>query len=248
MSRLKGTGTGVIYRISFGREGAYIGSTVYPSRREKEHLRSLRKSEHKCTHLQHAYNKYGEGCYSFEILESVENISADNVDVLLGKEAEWMGRYQRHNLYNICLVPGSTLGTVLSDEVKKRMSVTRGGTGNGMYGKSHTEEARGKMSVAQRDRNLTGEKNPRYGMRPEIQTITASVAACSKPVLQIDLETGIAIREWGSANVASRELGIEQGSISYVCRGKIRTKNGYSYSSKTAGGYGWRFARPGDVP
>lgn len=53
----------------------------------------------------------------------------------------------------------------------------------------------------------------------------------SKPICQIDLETGEIIRTWSCAAEAKRQLGIAKGSISACCKGK----------RKSAGGYIWRY-------
>jgi len=53
----------------------------------------------------------------------------------------------------------------------------------------------------------------------------------SKPVVQVDLNTGVEIKEFSAAGDAERELGINRFHISHVCHGK-RNK---------AGGYKWKF-------
>lgn len=56
--------------------------------------------------------------------------------------------------------------------------------------------------------------------------------ARNKPILQLDKQTGVVIREWECAADAWRELGIDQGNISSCCHGKLNS----------AGGYRWKFA------
>lgn len=54
---------------------------------------------------------------------------------------------------------------------------------------------------------------------------------CCKKIVQIDLQTGEAIKEWNSARIAAAHFPTNYKNISAVCRGK----------RKSAGGYGWRF-------
>jgi group I intron endonuclease len=47
----------------------YVGQTYCFSKRWTEHKRLLRKGKHGNTHLQHAWNKYGERHFRFTVLE-----------------------------------------------------------------------------------------------------------------------------------------------------------------------------------
>lgn len=57
--------------------------------------------------------------------------------------------------------------------------------------------------------------------------------ALSKPVLQLDKDTGEVIREWPSAREAARALKLNQSNVSKCCLGKRYYK--------TVGGYRWCF-------
>ena len=74
------------------------------------------------------------------------------------------------------------------------------------------------------------EKNQRIAQDPK--WIEAHRKAHNKPVLQLDKQTGMVIREWECARDASRELGIDNASISACCHGKL----------KSTGGFRWCFA------
>lgn len=50
----------------------YIGSSSFIQARFRTHKRHLRKNMHENKHLQNSYNKYGENCFSFEIIEKCE--------------------------------------------------------------------------------------------------------------------------------------------------------------------------------
>lgn len=54
----------------------------------------------------------------------------------------------------------------------------------------------------------------------------------SKKVMMIDVNNGEVIREFNSANEASRIIGINQGSISNCCNGKCKSYKGYKWKYK----------------
>lgn len=53
----------------------------------------------------------------------------------------------------------------------------------------------------------------------------------SKPVLQLTKE-GVLIREWESANQATREKGFNDGTISMACNGKLKSHKGFIFKFK----------------
>lgn len=65
----------VIYAIKNSVSGrAYVGSTVNARVRKQTHFRALRKGSHHCIHLQHSWNKYGEGAFTFTEIGVAENV------------------------------------------------------------------------------------------------------------------------------------------------------------------------------
>ena len=81
-------------------------------------------------------------------------------------------------------------------------------------GKHHSDEAKKKISEAKKGK-YTGEKHPN-----------------SKPVNQIDKQTGQIIKTWTCAAEVERVLGIAHQDIPKCCSGKIKSR----------GGYVWRYA------
>lgn len=62
----------VVYKIrNVVNQKFYVGSTTNKKVRFKNHLRLLRKGKHHCCHLQSAWNKYGEDCFKFEVVEII---------------------------------------------------------------------------------------------------------------------------------------------------------------------------------
>ena len=115
-------------------------------------------------------------------------------------------------------------GKKLSEETRKKMSEAQ-------KGKKFSEETRIKMSEAQK-----GEKHWNYGKHlPEETKKKMSEARTngkkSKPVLQINKDTNEIIRVFPSAMEVQRQLGYNNGNISYCCKG----------NRKTCGGFKWRY-------
>lgn len=64
----------VIYKIENMIDGKYyIGSSSNYRNRWSHHLNLLRKNEHHCTHLQRAWNKFGEHCFKFNVILHLSN-------------------------------------------------------------------------------------------------------------------------------------------------------------------------------
>ena len=62
----------VIYKIrNVVNQKFYVGSTTDTRERFRVHRNRLRRGAHHCPHLQAAWNKYGEDCFKFEIVETV---------------------------------------------------------------------------------------------------------------------------------------------------------------------------------
>jgi len=67
----------VIYKIRNVVNGNfYVGSTVDSRKRFWEHRKQLRLNVHNCIYLQRAWNKYGEDCFKFEIIEQLDSKEA----------------------------------------------------------------------------------------------------------------------------------------------------------------------------
>lgn len=115
----------------------YIGSAINTSKRRDCHFSQLRKQIHANTHLQNAFNLYGQDAFTFEVIEPCEQ------DKLIEREQYWIDYYRENGetLYNICLIAGNNLGLKFSEEAKRRLSKIR-------KGRKHSEESKRKMSVA----------------------------------------------------------------------------------------------------
>jgi len=96
----------------------YIGSSKQIKYRwRSNHIPQLKKGEHYNTHLQHAWNKYGEKNFDFQILEEC------NESNLVEKEEHWIEHYKSWNRkhgYNLVrYVEGRP---VYSEETRRKRS------------------------------------------------------------------------------------------------------------------------------
>lgn len=126
--------TAAIYKIiNVVNNKFYVGSTVNPVERFRTHRKRLRRNSHHCTHLQAAWNKYGESAFVFAVVEQVPN-----VEELQAKENIWLAQFvgteQCYNKSKFSDAP-----------MRGRIGVT-----SPNYGKKHSAEARQKISDARK--------------------------------------------------------------------------------------------------
>jgi group I intron endonuclease len=161
-----------IYKITIeGCERFYIGSALDFAKRRSHHISELRGSRHRNTHLQRAYEKYGEDKFSFEIVEECAT------DDLIAREQVWIDKYDFSALINICPTAGNTLGRKHSDETRKLISENHydvSGKSNPQYGlrgelspnwgRKHSDETRRKISEANKGKEpwSKGKKRPKH--------------------------------------------------------------------------------------
>lgn len=81
-----------IYAIKNAVNGkVYVGSSKNLSRRWKIHIQRLRNGTHHNRHLQAAFRRYGEGKFSYQLLEEVEEAE------LFSREQAWIDQLQSAN-------------------------------------------------------------------------------------------------------------------------------------------------------
>jgi group I intron endonuclease len=127
-----------VYSISHPKSTkVYIGSSSDIKRRWRTHRRALERNAHQCRHLQHAWNKYGGGSFVFLVLEDCSPVK----EQLLAREQHWMDHCRPTGLYNTCPTAGSPLGSKLTAQQRKRISVA-------LKGKPKSNEHRGALKKA----------------------------------------------------------------------------------------------------
>ena len=107
-----------IYSITNTINGKrYIGQSKDIYKRWGKHKSELRNNKHANQHLQTAWNKYGEGCFLFEILEEC---SVDNLDTL---EKQYIAKYKANDRdFGYCYEDGGHLNKICSKETRAKIS------------------------------------------------------------------------------------------------------------------------------
>lgn len=135
-NRLTDTGVYMILCIANGKR--YIGSAVSIKKRWREHRRQLENGNHHSRYLQRSWLKYGEEGFHFRAVLSCVKSS------LLEFEQALLDELQPE--YNSAPTAGSQLGYKHTDKTRLKMSESRRKGFSPMTGKTHTEEARKRIS------------------------------------------------------------------------------------------------------
>ena len=108
----------IIQNTSNGK--LYVGRTNNPSSRKRGHFSELRRGVHGNPKLQNAFNKYGEECFVFSVVETCSS------DLVQNKELEWFDKFNRDTslLYNCHFQThgGPIVTGPLSEETKAKIS------------------------------------------------------------------------------------------------------------------------------
>lgn len=150
-----------IYKITnLTNNKVYIGQTVNPKKRFKNHILSLKKNEHHSEHFQNAFNKYGSDYFVFEVVDF-----ADSLDDINEKEKLYIYLYNsadRDFGYNI---EEGGKNSIPTENTRKKLSKNHAnvsGKNNPNYGKKSWNN--GKTSKND-SRILSGKKHPMYGIK-----------------------------------------------------------------------------------
>ena len=133
-----------VYKILNCKNGKfYIGSSVNVEKRFNSHRKELIANCHNNSHLQHAWNKYGEDAFEFSVIEEVQDKQK-----LRERETYYLkitNCTDRNIGYNLLDNANIGLGVQASEEVRHKISEACSGSKNGNYGRKHTEEELIKM-------------------------------------------------------------------------------------------------------
>lgn len=161
---MKAKGIYSITNLNDGQHTTYIGSTIQSFKiRWGVHRSALRHGRHVNSHLQRAWDKYGEDAFAFAIVEVV-----DDVEKVVGRERIWLDFYRMYvPVYNLSTVIGEEgyLGHPHNEVTKERIRRANSGDRHYMYGKKHSRETKKRLSEA-----LSGANNPFYGRKHSLAT------------------------------------------------------------------------------
>lgn len=160
--------TGIYQILNKLNNKVYVGSSTDIKKRWRDHKWYLKNNNHHNSHLQSAWNKYGEN--SFEFLVLIEC----NIGELLIKELEFISQFNSFNNklgYNVNDPEHKFLGKKHSKETKQKLSEQKIGNKNPMFGKcgnKHhnydkvvSDETRNKISSSKMGcAGMKGENNP----------------------------------------------------------------------------------------
>lgn len=145
-----------VYAIRNCKNGkVYVGSSLNVDKRIKGHFDSLKKNSHYNSHLQKAWNKYGEDNFESFVIEEVRS-----KDILRQREQFYIEQYKAaESGYNMLSNTNIGLGVSASDEIKKKISKACTGERNGHYGKRHSTATKKHISdVKKRQGQIKKEK------------------------------------------------------------------------------------------
>jgi len=122
-----------VYQIRNAVDGkTYVGSAINLRKRFNDHRSLLKRDRHHCQHLQRAWKKHGEACFSFEPL-----LFCRPNDVLFFEQRALLALCPIYNTNPLAISNfGRTFGP-MSEERRARMSIARKGIKKPPFSKEH---------------------------------------------------------------------------------------------------------------
>jgi group I intron endonuclease len=168
----------VIYKIrNVVNDHYYIGSTVDSRKRFWAHRKDLRLDQHVCIHLQRAWNKYGEDCFKFEIVEQL-----DSREALFPAEQRWLDdHFGKEYCYNVAAyadAPMRDASPELRAHLAEKTKAWLERDGHPRQGAEWTEEKRKEISESRMGKHA-GAEHYRYGKQVSSE-VRAKIGATQK--------------------------------------------------------------------
>ena len=200
-----------IYQIKcLATNKVYVGRSKNLARRIRRHFSKLDSGEHKNSHLQAAYIKYGLSEFSVSILEFCSNEDLEEREMHYFEVTGCCDRKLGFNMVKTtsggyCAGPDHYLyGKSPSLDARRKMSIAKLGRPKDehpMYGKKHSLESRQKIVANHAD--MSGAKNP-------------SARLTEKDVISI-----LRLRDNGlKLSELSLKFGVSETQISRICKRK----------------------------
>jgi group I intron endonuclease len=144
----------VIYKIrNVVNQKFYVGSTINAKERFRTHRNKLRRGVHHTPHLQAAWDKYGEECFKFEVVEEVAS-----VEMLQDAEDCWLVEHiGKLHCYNAGLRSGAPWRGVSKEQ-------------HPSFGRPKTPETIAAISAGVRERYQDPTYAPRTGKKHSEET------------------------------------------------------------------------------
>lgn len=137
----------------------YIGQTIDLRGRKTNHLFSLRHNTHATSHLQNAFNKYGEEAFIFmEIVKEVPNEELTNAERIELAKYVIDGRIDHTRCYNVVVDPEVNFPQIYwTEEQRLACSEAHKGDKNHFFGRHHKDESKKLISDAKQGVPLSEE-------------------------------------------------------------------------------------------
>jgi group I intron endonuclease len=201
----------------------YVGKTINFKNRLKSHKKLLRKNKHFNSHLQNAWNQYGENSFIFKIIEECKT------DLLGIKEIFWVNCLKALNRefgYNNEM-PTEEGGKIVSKETREKLSKTNKGNPCPTKGRPCSDHTKKLISNANR-----GKVGPNRGipMRQETKDKLSTIHA--KKIYQFLNPNGDII-EITNLRKFCRDNNLERSNMQKVFKGEIFSCKGWKNINRT---------------
>ena len=187
----------------------YIGKSIDIIKRWRKHKSDLNNNIHDNKHLQSAWNKYGQQCFSFSIVEECSE------DKLNDRETYYIKFYHScDDLYGYNMTFGGD-GCVPTDEIRQKMS--NAAKNRPPISEKTREKHRARMSGEKNyfyDVHLYGDKNGFFG---DHRFAGENHPRC-RAVYCYELDEYF----WG-AKEAENKYGVHKADIAKCCKGKLKS-------------------------
>jgi group I intron endonuclease len=215
----------VVYQITnVANRKFYVGSSVKPRTRFQTHRRQLRKGTHHCEPLQRAWDKYGEDCFRFKVIEQL-----DSVEAMHAAEDKWLIEHQgQPHCYNVgTRAVAFFLGRTHTDEAKAKQSAGHAGMKHRL-GHTNSPEHRARQSAAMRGIK----KSPEHVEKIRQRMIGTSYAKGRVETAEMRAARGRAVidvtsgRTFPSVRDAADHYGLERANVVRALRNDAPLKRG----------------------
>ncbi len=202
----------------------YVGQSSSLKARWTNHRNKLKTNKHPNLHLQFSWNKHGESCFEWILLQEISNLN-----FLTSYEQSYLDYYRTlpGGVYNQKgPVDSPNKGRVTSDETKKKISLALKGEKHplfGIFGKNHPLFGR---HLTENTKRLLREANiGSIHSEERKQKNKLALKYRMKMVERINCKTGL-VKEYESVLCASKD-GFDRSNIVWCCNGKGKTHKGY---------------------
>lgn len=209
---------GVYAIINLRTNVRYIGSAKNIYSRWREHKKFLRKGTHKNHYLQNSWNKHGESCFSFFVIEEC------NFEYLIETEQKYIDFYEKNGgIYNLNKNASGFHGRKHSDKTKQKISETKKAQNLSI---KHTDESKTKISQALKGKKrqpLTAEHKIKISFSSDRHPMSEEN---KKKILEVNAKQFSLISPSGEVfdgkniSLFSREHGLSRQGLCHVLSGE----------------------------